>query len=144
MTPALSARNGVGRTFQHVQLLSDMSVIENVAFGGYLRGHSGAVPSMLRLDRAEEALLLAEAARQVARVGQLEPDVRDATSHRRLPGLLDRGRGGVDADNEAHVRRQEERGVAPRRPELQDAHGGPGTDQPEERLVPLAVLPGVA
>ncbi len=78
MTPALSARNGVGRTFQHVQLLSDMSVIENVAFGGHLRGHAGALRSMARLDRAEEALLLAEAEKQIARVGLAEHATRPA------------------------------------------------------------------
>ncbi|MDE2364720.1 MAG: branched-chain amino acid ABC transporter ATP-binding protein/permease [Hyphomicrobiales bacterium] len=69
MTPAQSARNGVGRTFQHVQLLSDMSVLENVAFGGFLRGKAGAVSAMTRLDRSEEAQFLAEAERQIARVG---------------------------------------------------------------------------
>jgi branched-chain amino acid transport system permease protein len=78
MTPALSARNGVGRTFQHVQLLSDMSVIENVAFGGHLRGQAGALRSMARLDRAEEALLLAEAEKQIARVGLAEHASRPA------------------------------------------------------------------
>lgn len=78
MTPALSARNGVGRTFQHVKLLSDMSVIENVAFGAHLRGHSGALRSIARLDRDEEALLLAEADRQIARVGLAELAQRPA------------------------------------------------------------------
>ncbi len=69
MTPQLSARNGVARTFQHVQLLSDMSVLENVAFGGHLRGRAGALRAMMRLDRGEEALLLAEAYKQIERVG---------------------------------------------------------------------------
>ena len=78
MTPALSARNGVGRTFQHVKLLSDMSVIENVAFGGHLRSQSSALRSIARLDRAEEALLLAEAERQIARVGLAEHANRPA------------------------------------------------------------------
>ena len=71
-SPQGAARLGIARTFQHVQLLSDMSVVENVAFGGYLRGRAGALRAVMRLDRAEEALLLAEAARQIARVGLAE------------------------------------------------------------------------
>lgn len=60
---------GVARTFQHVKLVPDMTVLENVAIGAHLRGHAGALSSMLRLDRADEAKLLAEAARQIERVG---------------------------------------------------------------------------
>ncbi|MDH2387105.1 branched-chain amino acid ABC transporter ATP-binding protein/permease [Bradyrhizobium sp. CER78] len=60
---------GVSRTFQHVKLVPDMTVLENVAIGAHLRGNSGAIASMLRLDRADEAKLLAEAARQIERVG---------------------------------------------------------------------------
>lgn len=60
---------GVARTFQHVKLIPDMTVLENVAIGAHLRGSSGAIASMLRLDRADEAKLLAEAARQIERVG---------------------------------------------------------------------------
>ena len=62
-------RRGIARTFQHVKLVPDMTVLENVALGAHLRGRSGAISSMLRLDRADEAKLLAEAARQIARVG---------------------------------------------------------------------------
>ncbi|MCB1412401.1 MAG: branched-chain amino acid ABC transporter ATP-binding protein/permease [Xanthobacteraceae bacterium] len=68
-TPQRVARLGVARTFQHVKLIPDMTVLENVALGAHLRGHSGAIASMLRLDRADEARLLAEAARQIDRVG---------------------------------------------------------------------------
>ncbi|MBR1275683.1 ABC transporter permease subunit [Bradyrhizobium sp. AUGA SZCCT0283] len=60
---------GVSRTFQHVKLVPDMTVLENVAIGAHLRGSSGAISSMFRLDRADEAKLLAEAARQIERVG---------------------------------------------------------------------------
>jgi len=60
---------GIARTFQHVKLVPDMTVLENVAIGAHLRGNSGAISSMLRLDRADEARLLAEAARQIERVG---------------------------------------------------------------------------
>lgn len=60
---------GMSRTFQHVRLLPTMSVLENVAIGGHLRGSKGVLPAMLHLERAEEACLLSEAARQVERVG---------------------------------------------------------------------------
>lgn len=67
--PQEIVRLGISRTFQHVKLVPDMTVLENVAIGAHLRGHSGPISSMLRLDRADEARLLAEAARQIARVG---------------------------------------------------------------------------
>ncbi|MGP9811778.1 branched-chain amino acid ABC transporter ATP-binding protein/permease [Rhodopseudomonas sp. NSM] len=60
---------GIARTFQHVKLVPDMTVLENVAIGAHLRGNAGALTSMLRLDRADEARLLAEATRQIERVG---------------------------------------------------------------------------
>ena len=63
------ARLGLSRSFQHVRLLPEMSVLENVAIGAHLRGRRGVAASAWRLDRAEEARLLAEAARQVERVG---------------------------------------------------------------------------
>ncbi len=63
------ARRGVGRTFQHVQLLGNMSVIENVALGAHLRTQVGVVQGALHLDRAREAQLLHEAATQLRRVG---------------------------------------------------------------------------
>jgi ABC-type branched-subunit amino acid transport system ATPase component/ABC-type branched-subunit amino acid transport system permease subunit len=63
------ARRGIGRTFQHVKLLPGMSVLENVAIGAHLRGRAGVWRSMARLNRAEEARLMAEAARQIRRVG---------------------------------------------------------------------------
>ena len=63
------ARRGVSRTFQHVKMIPEMTVLENVALGAQLRGHKGALSSMLRLDRAEEHSLLKEAARQLERIG---------------------------------------------------------------------------
>jgi ABC-type branched-subunit amino acid transport system ATPase component/ABC-type branched-subunit amino acid transport system permease subunit len=63
---------GIARTFQHVKLVPDMTVLENVAIGAHLRGSAGALSSMFRLDRADEAKLLAEAARQITRVGLAE------------------------------------------------------------------------
>src|SRR6185369_679985 len=37
------ARRGMSRTFQHVRLLGQMSVIENVAIGAHLRGSKGVI-----------------------------------------------------------------------------------------------------
>ena len=69
----LSARaivpRGLARTFQQVHLLPTMSVLENVAIGAHLRGSKGVISAALHLERAEEAMLLAEAARQLERVG---------------------------------------------------------------------------
>jgi len=66
------ARMGMSRTFQHVRLLSGRSVLENVALGAHLRGRAGVFSAMLHLERKEEARLLAEAARQIERVGLWE------------------------------------------------------------------------
>lgn len=63
------ARLGIGRTFQHVRLLPQMSVLDNVALGAWLRGRAGVVRAALRLDRAEEARTRAVAAREIERVG---------------------------------------------------------------------------
>jgi branched-chain amino acid transport system permease protein len=60
---------GVGRTFQHVQILPAMPAVENVALGAHLRSDVGVVRASLRLDRRQEAQLLAEAAKQMKRVG---------------------------------------------------------------------------
>jgi branched-chain amino acid transport system permease protein len=63
------ARRGLARTFQHVKLLPEASVLDNVALGAHLRGRAGMIRSLLRLDRTEEAALLREAHRQAVRVG---------------------------------------------------------------------------
>ncbi|MCX7897544.1 MAG: branched-chain amino acid ABC transporter ATP-binding protein/permease [Rhodocyclaceae bacterium] len=63
------ARLGMARTFQHVRLLPQMTVLENVALGAHLRGKRGYLSAMLRLSRDEEARLLAEARRHCERVG---------------------------------------------------------------------------
>ncbi len=69
LEPRAIAHRGMSRTFQHVRLLPTMSVLENAAIGAHLRGSKGMIPAALRLERAEEARLLAEAARQLERVG---------------------------------------------------------------------------
>ncbi|MDN7589750.1 branched-chain amino acid ABC transporter ATP-binding protein/permease [Burkholderia seminalis] len=69
LTSRQIVRRGIGRTFQHVKLLPAMTVLENVAIGAHLRGHTGVWRSIARLNAHEEAQLLAEAARQIRRVG---------------------------------------------------------------------------
>ncbi len=63
------ARRGIARTFQHVNILPAMSVLDNVALGAHLRGAAGVLAASLRLDRADEARLLWEAKKQIERVG---------------------------------------------------------------------------
>jgi branched-chain amino acid transport system permease protein len=65
---AIAAR-GVARTFQHVKMVPDMTVLENVALGAHLRAHKGVAAAMAGLNREEERQLFAEAAQQLARVG---------------------------------------------------------------------------
>ncbi len=79
-TPQAIAALGVARSFQHVKLVASMSVIENVAIGAHLRGSASPLSGVLRLDRAEEARLFAEAARQLAHVGLSNMADRPATS----------------------------------------------------------------
>lgn len=69
VTPQLAAKLRIGRTFQHVKLVGNMSVLENVAVGAHLLGRQGALSAMLGLDRSEEARLMAHAASQIERVG---------------------------------------------------------------------------
>ncbi len=66
------ARLGMGRTFQHVRLFPEMTLVENTMMGGYARAHAGIVRSMLHAERREEASLQAEALRQLERVGLRE------------------------------------------------------------------------
>jgi len=62
-------KRGIGRTFQHVKMLPGMTVLENVAIGAHLRGSTGVWRSVVRLNAAEEARLMSEAAKQIKRVG---------------------------------------------------------------------------
>ncbi len=63
------ARLGISRTFQHVRMIPDMTVLENVALGAHLRGGKGVVSAMTGLNRLEERQLMREAQRQLERVG---------------------------------------------------------------------------
>lgn len=71
------AELGIARTFQHPNLLADRSALENAAIGAHLRGQGGLIAASLRLERAEEARLRHEAARQLERVG-LGANLHDA------------------------------------------------------------------
>ncbi|KKW69337.1 hypothetical protein AAV94_00160 [Lampropedia cohaerens] len=79
-TPRELAARGLSRTFQHVKLLPEMTVLENAAIGAHLRGHKGVFASALHLDGEDEARLLAEARRQLERVGLGEHLERTAGS----------------------------------------------------------------
>lgn len=63
---------GVGRSFQHVRLVPQLSVLENVTMGAHLRGDCGAVRAALRLDRREEDRLLYLASETLRRVGMTD------------------------------------------------------------------------
>jgi len=69
MSSRAIAQRGMSRSFQHVRLLPSMSVLENAALGAHMRGGKGVLPAALHLERGEERRLLAEAARQIERVG---------------------------------------------------------------------------
>ena len=49
------AERGMSRTFQHVKMIPEMTVLENVALGGYLRSQSGTLRAMLRLGPCRRA-----------------------------------------------------------------------------------------
>ena len=63
------ARRGMARTFQHVKMIPDMTVLENVALGAYSRGHQGVLAGMLGTNAREEQQLFKEAQRQLERIG---------------------------------------------------------------------------
>jgi branched-chain amino acid transport system permease protein len=67
--PSAIARLGIARTIQHVNLMSTLPVLDNIALGAHLRARAGTLRAMLHAERKEEARLLAEAARQGERVG---------------------------------------------------------------------------
>ncbi|MFG1410737.1 branched-chain amino acid ABC transporter ATP-binding protein/permease [Xanthobacter sp. VTT E-85241] len=72
------ASKGVARTFQHVKLLADRPVIENVMLGAHRSASCGFVRNALHLDRGEEATLRARAERALAETGLLAERDRPA------------------------------------------------------------------
>ncbi|NPC56454.1 branched-chain amino acid ABC transporter ATP-binding protein/permease [Caenimonas soli] len=63
------ARRGMARTFQHVKLRPQMSLLDNVALGAHARARAGVLRAGFRLDRREEAQILADAHYQLERIG---------------------------------------------------------------------------
>lgn len=49
LSPVVIARKGLSRTFQHLELFGEMSVLDNVMVGRYTRSRSGFFASGLRL-----------------------------------------------------------------------------------------------
>ncbi len=62
-------RRGMARTFQHVQLVPELSVIENVALGAYCRTHAGFLRGLFAFEARENRQALASARAALERVG---------------------------------------------------------------------------
>src|SRR5262249_10647653 len=69
LAPRHRAARGMARTFQHVKLRPDMTLLDNVLLGTYGRTRAGLWAGALRLDRTEERSARAVALLQLARVG---------------------------------------------------------------------------
>ncbi len=78
--PRETVRLGIARTFQHVHLVPELTVLENVMLGAHIRGRSGSVAATVRLNAAEERQMRTEAARQLTRIGLGELANAPATS----------------------------------------------------------------
>ena len=65
-------RKGIARTFQHVQLVQELDVLQNVLIGGYINGQTGLLAAAFGLDRSEEEALRGEALIALQRVGLLD------------------------------------------------------------------------
>jgi branched-chain amino acid transport system permease protein len=72
LPPRRIAARGMARTFQHVKLRPNMTLIDNVLLGTYPRTRSGFLAGALRLDRAEERSARFEVLHQLQRVGLAE------------------------------------------------------------------------
>jgi branched-chain amino acid transport system permease protein len=69
LAPRHIAARGVARTFQHVKLRPNMTLLDNALLGTYSRTRSGFLAGATRLDRAEEKSAQFEAFQQLKRVG---------------------------------------------------------------------------
>ncbi len=71
LSPHRRAALGVARTFQHVQIIPEATVLENVMAGAHLRGDSTMLAAILRLpsQRREEAAMRGGALAALARTG---------------------------------------------------------------------------
>lgn len=72
LSPRRIGAAGISRTFQHVKMIPDRSVLENVMLGAHRRARAGVLACCLRTDRHQEAALRAEAEHQIRRVGLAE------------------------------------------------------------------------
>jgi branched-chain amino acid transport system permease protein len=69
LAPRHIAAKGMARTFQHVKLRPNMTLIDNVLLGTYPRTGAGFFAGAFRFDRAEERAARFEALHQLQRVG---------------------------------------------------------------------------
>ena len=69
LAPRHIAARGVARTFQHVKLRPNMTLLDNALLGTYSRTRSGFLAGAMRLDRDEEKSAQLEAFQQLKRVG---------------------------------------------------------------------------
>lgn len=69
LSPPAVARLGISRTFQHVRLLPEMTVLDNVALGAHLRTSQGVLRAAFHAERSREETIMKEAARLIERVG---------------------------------------------------------------------------
>jgi branched-chain amino acid transport system ATP-binding protein/branched-chain amino acid transport system permease protein len=69
LAPRHIAAKGVVRTFQHVKLRPNMTLLDNVLLGTYSRTRSGFFAGAVRLDRSEEDSAKLEALEQLKRIG---------------------------------------------------------------------------
>jgi branched-chain amino acid transport system permease protein len=69
LAPRHIAARGVARTFQHVKLRPNMTLLDNALLGTYSRTRSGFLAGAMRLDRNEEKSAQFEAFQQLKRVG---------------------------------------------------------------------------
>lgn len=73
-------RLGLARTFQHVQLVEQLSVLENVMLGGHTRCGRGTIAAALGLASDQEKFLREQALLQLARVGLTDEANKPALS----------------------------------------------------------------
>ena len=72
-------RRGVARSFQHVQLVPELTVLDNVLIGGHIQGKAGLLSAALGLT-AEERRLAREARAALELVGLADEALRPAAS----------------------------------------------------------------
>jgi branched-chain amino acid transport system permease protein len=82
MPPYRVARHGLARTFQNIELFSDMTVLENVMVGAHLCAHAGALSAIFRLPRhwRDERGLAERATYALERVEMAQHSSRAATT----------------------------------------------------------------